>query len=100
MRYIKVPSLIENVSGQTVIKTVIATAGPQGMNVGQMRMAMKILDKVDNLHADGVIELQDEEYNYLKQRFNTFPFGIVNPAIIDLADRIEAAPTSRSALEQ
>lgn len=67
-----------------------------GITVGQMRLLVKILDKVEALPKEGPTQLllEDTEHEALLRVYNGFRFGIAHRDMIALHDAIEKAPTA------
>lgn len=61
----------------------------QGIQVGEMRQLIKLLDKFDA--ANGSVLLTAEEHKLLKDRANSFPWGMVSREIIQFVDDLEGA---------
>ena len=61
-----------------------------GINLPEMRARMKILDRLDAA-KDGAVVLEDAEHDKLKKLLREFPFGVVHPELVKIADAIENA---------
>jgi hypothetical protein len=59
----------------------------QGANIQEMRKRIKILDKIDA--ADGVLELEDAEYEVLKAAITSNTFRLVHKDIVTIADTLD-----------
>lgn len=60
-----------------------------GANIEEMRRAIRVLEVLDALDEDAdVLELEDADYEYLKERIQKARFGMVHPAIVQFIDDI------------
>lgn len=84
---------IADPSHSKILSDVIQyAAGPESaMSIGEMRLAMKVLDKIEGCQDGDDLQLENEEYEYLKTRFAAARFTKVQKVIIDVADAIEGA---------
>lgn len=75
-----------------VIKTVMSRPyNPQaGLTLPEIRRSMKILDKLEASH-NGVLLLEDSEWEDLRRRFDVFPFSVAHKDIVALADDLASA---------
>jgi hypothetical protein len=55
-----------------------------GAEIEEMRRSIRVLDALDK--ATDVLELEDADYNYLRERINKARFGMVHPAIVQFID--------------
>ncbi len=55
-----------------------------GADIEEMRRSIRVLDALDK--ASDTLELEDADYNYLKERVNRARFGMVHPAIVQFVD--------------
>jgi hypothetical protein len=67
----------------------ILESSPTGMDIGEVRKSIKLIDKIQN--AEQTVTLEDAEYEYLKTRYFSTKFTRVNKEITILADNIENA---------
>lgn len=79
----------EKFSTRAVLRQIIEGVSPNsgGLSVSDMRRRIKLLDKVEA--ADKKLELEDADHNYLVQLLQGFPFGVVHPDLVAIADAIE-----------
>ena len=59
-----------------------------GLSIVEQRKIYKVLDCLDN-HADGVIELEDDIYNFLKTTFNKVEWVGGTKIVVRIADAID-----------
>jgi hypothetical protein len=72
------------------LKVMLEASPEEGYTLGQVRSAIRLLDKV-NGSADGVLMLEEPEYEFLLARFNAQKFGRATRAVVELADKIANA---------
>ena len=84
MRLIKFES--EN---DKALLTAILESASGGMDIGEVRRSIKLIDKIQV--ANESMTLEDAEYEYLKQRYMGTKFTRVNKEVVTLADNIENA---------
>lgn len=70
-----------------IIEAVPPTSG--GIPLAEMRTRLKLLDKLDA--AGDTLELEDAEHAHLQRLLQAFPFGVVHPDLVPIADAIENA---------
>lgn len=96
MRYIKFEAAPDQAEIDLLV-AVVMNPGVNGLSVGQVRTALSIgtgLDVCKNTHGPdqySVLELQDNEYAFLRQQFAETKFRTVSELIVKLADKIEHA---------
>lgn len=73
------------------LKVMLEASPEEGYTLGQVRSAIRLLDKV-NGSTDGVLMLEEPEYEFLLARFNAQKFGRATRAVVELADKIINAP--------
>lgn len=67
--------------------TEVLSLPPQGMNVGEMRRRMKVMDKIEAATGE-VLTLEDAEYDIIKSAFQTFPFRLGHKDLVAIDDTI------------
>lgn len=67
----------------------ILEAAPNGADIGEIRKAIKLIDKIEA--AEAFVILEDTEYEYLKDKFYNIKFAKISKEIIYLADRLDNA---------
>lgn len=75
--------------------------GQGGVTVGEMRRAIKIVDKLER-HADSptgapVLALEDAEWEALNARVQAWPWPRLHSVYLAFGDEIEHAPTAKPA---
>lgn len=73
------------------LKVMLEASPEEGYTLGQVRSAIRLLDKV-NGSTDGALMLEEPEYEFLLARFNAQKFGRATRAVVELADKIINAP--------
>jgi len=81
----------EKFNDKELLTTVCENHGEQGITIGEMRVLVKVLDKLQV--ANGELLLEDAEWTALHNRFNNFKFAIASYDLTELADSIEHAST-------
>jgi hypothetical protein len=61
----------------------------QGIDIAEMRQSLRVLDAIDA--ANGTLELEDADYQHLKQKLLAMPWGMVDRRILQLVDEVLAA---------
>lgn len=86
--------LSSNTEHQTreVLKLVMEQGSAQGMNIGEMRKRMGIIDRLER--ANGVLELEDADWQTLKDIYAQHPWRIAHKDLLAIADAIENAKSS------
>lgn len=76
---------------QQVLREVVRRPlDPQkGVDIAEMRASIRVLDAIDN--ANGVLELEDADYDLLKVKLTSMPWNIVDKRIIQLIDDVSNA---------
>ena len=98
MRYIKFEAAPDQAEIDLLV-AVVMNPGVNGLSVGQVRTALSIgtsLDVCKSVHGPkqySVLELQDNEYAFLRQQFGETRFRTVSEFIVKLAEKIENATT-------
>jgi hypothetical protein len=67
----------------------ILESAPNGADIGEIRKAIKLIDKIEL--AENVVNLEDSEYEYLKEKFYGIKFAKISKEIAYLGDRIDNA---------
>ena len=57
-----------------------------GADIEEMRRSIRVLDALDK--ADGTLELEDADFDYLKSRMLNAKFAMVDPAIVQFVDDV------------
>lgn len=79
------------------LRAVVSNHADKGLTVGQMRVFLKILDKIEA--ASDSLALEDAEYAALVRQFDATPFRIIHPDIVALRDAIGAATDATASQE-
>lgn len=91
---LKLPDDIEDVTGS--LKVVLGAGGANGLSVADVRIRMRIMDKLDRLEevASCVVWLTKEELTVLKSAWDNFRFGGAHADIVKMDDAINEAMAS------
>lgn len=96
MKYIPLRTVEASESGTAIsygdaIRTVIRQPLDQqrGVNIEEMRRGIHILDKLDA--SKDVLELEDADYEHLKQKIEAMAWGMVDRNILDFIDTVLGA---------
>lgn len=107
MKSIELKVFKENIQGRETFlttfdlcKSAINAPTQNGLNVDEMMKRLRLLDKVDEhkslfdvkpedfkdemLERKAVLELEDADYNKLKELFNEMKWGVVSKSIIEI----------------
>ena len=69
-------------------------SGAKGYTIGDVRAAIKIIDKLDKLQEEGGrLALEEAEWSWLCKRIAEQEWAVARPEIIALVDKIEGAPS-------
>jgi hypothetical protein len=58
----------------------------KGVDIDEMRKGIRILDKLDA--SNGVLELEDADYNHLKAKLETMTWGMVDRNLLEFIDTV------------
>jgi hypothetical protein len=61
----------------------------RGIEIDEMRKSIKILDLVEK--SNGVLELEDADWELLKQKTLAMPWAVVDPRIVQFHDEVVMA---------
>lgn len=78
---------LEN-TDKEILRAILESA-PGGIEIGEVRRAIRVIDKVEA--AGALLALEDAEYEYLKGRFGQTKFVRVTRDLVGLADRLDGA---------
>lgn len=84
MRLIK----FESESDKALLTAILESASG-GMDIGEVRRSIKLIDKIQE--TTNSLAVEDAEYEYLKHRYMGTKFTRVNKDVVTLADNIENA---------
>jgi hypothetical protein len=75
----------------TVLREVIKRPlDPQrGAEIAEIRQSIRVLDAIDK--ANGVLELEDSDYEHLKQKTLAMPWNMIDRRIIEFVDDVTSA---------
>jgi hypothetical protein len=68
---------------------IVRTPGQNGVQVDEMRKAIKIADIAEN--AGDEIFLEDDQHRYLRDKTKNMPFRFVDEGLVQFMDDLEAA---------
>lgn len=73
-----------------LLKALLETA-PSGLDIGQVRRSIRVIDKIDG--ANDLLILEDTDYEHLRERFHQTKFVRVTRELVELADKLDGAAT-------
>lgn len=85
MRFVKLEQ-----ADKEILRAILESA-PSGLDIGEVRRAIRVIDKIEE--AGELLALEDAEYDYLKARFAQAKFVRVSRELVELADRLDGAAT-------
>lgn len=62
---------------------------PAGMTIGEMRLAIKIADRIES--AKDSVLLEEAEWRFLLDQYRRFPFAVVHKDLVALDEALAAA---------
>lgn len=71
----------KDITVSELLKIIINTPKPGGLDFSEVRKAVKVLDKLSD--ADEIIELEDEEYRYAKERMDSHKWNVPTQEILE-----------------
>lgn len=82
----------QEVSFAQIIQQVLHAA-PDGMSVGDLRRAVRIIDAADAVwqRKGDALLLEDDDYAYLQRRWKETKFPLAQRAVVELDDAIDGA---------
>ena len=86
---------LEDPSGDIVYAQVLREVlrrplDPQkGADVAELRASIRVLDALDA--ANGTLELEDADYEHLKEKLDRMPWNVVDRRILQLVDDVGGA---------
>lgn len=57
-----------------------------GIGIAEMRQSLRVLDQLE--HANGTLELEDADYEHLRQKLEAMPWNVVDRRIVQLVDDV------------
>jgi len=71
-----------------IIRTLIRQplSKEKGVDIEEMRKGIRILDKLDA--SNGVLELEDADYDHLKAKLEAMTWGMVDRNLLDFIDTV------------
>ena len=79
----------KQVSTKDILCDVLEFRGKDGITMKEMRKRMRLIGKLEDA-ANGYVELDDSEVEKLHQLIEVQPWNVVDRALVDLADYIDA----------
>jgi len=77
-----------NLSYKKQIEEIVRTPTEGGVDYGEMRKAIRLLDALEDLAEDGVLELEDADYDYLRARVGKVRWPVIDKAIIQFVQDV------------
>ena len=71
------------------IKTIVAMPieGQRGLSIEEIRSSMRVLDALDKAEGE-MIDLEDQDYEYMKSRVSQARFGFASAEILQFIDDV------------
>ena len=100
MRKIKIKTSVITIDGKPAQEISLAQivmqvmqASPDGMTIGDVRRAMRIIDAADAVwqRKGDALLLEDDDYAYLQKRWKETKFPLAQRAVGELDDAIDGA---------
>jgi hypothetical protein len=63
----------------------------KGADIEEMRRGIRVLDAVDKAGTGHILELEDADWEHLKQKTLAMPWGFVDRRILDFIDAVQNA---------
>jgi hypothetical protein len=60
-----------------------------GASIEEMRQSIRVLDELET--SNGVLELEDADYEHLKSKILAMPWGVIDRRIVQLVDDVLSA---------
>jgi hypothetical protein len=60
-----------------------------GADIEEIRRGVRVLDALD--HANGTLELEDADYEHLKQKTLVMPWAMIDKRILEFVDDVTGA---------
>jgi hypothetical protein len=71
----------------TLMDVVRTPLNPQGgIGLDEMRRSVRVLEALE--HANGTLELEDADFDHLKEKLQRFQWGIADRRILQLVDDV------------
>jgi poly-D-alanine transfer protein DltD len=71
----------------------ISKTHPQGITIDQMEKAIRVITKTKS--ANGVLNLEDADWETLKAYIQAYPFAIADPLILQFAKDVSEASEAK-----
>jgi hypothetical protein len=80
---------------QDVLREVVRRPlDPQrGADIPEMRQSIRVLDALES--ANGMLELEDSDYQHLKEKLLKMPWNVVDKRLVQLVDDVVGAERSQ-----
>lgn len=76
-----------------LVEVIRRPLNPQaGINIAEMKQSLKVLDALDR--SNGTLELEDADWEHLKDKTLAMPWAMVDKRIIELVDDVTNAATA------
>jgi hypothetical protein len=60
-----------------------------GADIAEMKQSLRVLDALEK--ANGVLELEDADWEHLKLKLRAQPWNVIDQRIVDLVDEVDNA---------
>lgn len=75
---------------KNLLKNTIGAAPEQGYTIDQVRMGIKVLDKIE-ASTDEKLALEDAEYAFVRERIESIKWSVATPQVIAFYDAVTGA---------
>ena len=71
------------------LKTIVAmpNEGQKGLTIEEIRSSMRVLNAIEKVGGD-VLDLEDQDYEYMKKKVNAARFGFASAEILQFIDDV------------
>lgn len=72
------------------LRDIVGTAPERGYSINQVRLGVKVLDRVNSVTGEKVV-LEDAEYDFVRDRINETTWVAADPFIVEFFDAVVSA---------
>lgn len=78
---------VDNFNARMILMEMLKIA-PQGINISDMRKRVRVLDVLDKAKDNTQIELEDADYDTLRDVINSGTYSVATPEILKILDNV------------
>jgi len=71
-----------------VVKQPLGSAARGGTVIEQMRLDIRLMDKLDAAQGAQTLDLEDADWGHLTTKLRAFPFGLADKRIVEICDDV------------